>query len=87
MRLFNRTPKRDPKSYDPRRPHPFIDATDAGTAGLAAGSLGASSAFGGGGMASAANVASTSRVMRTAGCAVPGCGKAAAEDIHAPEDE
>jgi hypothetical protein len=39
------------------------------------------------GFSGVANLAVTDRVMRTSGCAVPGCGKAAAEDIHAPADE
>ncbi|HEY3384757.1 MAG TPA: hypothetical protein VGK32_23595 [Vicinamibacterales bacterium] len=82
MRLFRRTRKLDPKAYDPRRPHPYIDATDAGTAGIAASSLGMQS-----GVSGVANMAVTDRVVHTFGCAVPGCGKAAAEDIHAPAEE
>jgi hypothetical protein len=82
MHLFRRTRKLDPKAYDAHRPHPYIDATDAGTAGLATANAGMQSGFSG-----VANLAVTDRVMRTSGCAVPGCGKAAAEDIHAPADE
>jgi hypothetical protein len=82
VHLFRRTRKLDPKTYDPHRPHPYIDATDAGTAGIAASTLGMQS-----GVAGVANLAVTDRVVRTFGCAVPGCGKAAAEEIHAPEEE
>jgi hypothetical protein len=82
MHLFRTTKKPDPKSYDPHRPHPYIDATDAGTSGLATSSLGNQ-----GGYSGVANLAVTDRFMHTAGCAVPGCGKAAADDIHAPADE
>ncbi len=83
MKLFLRTPKRDPKSYDARRPHPFIDPSNAGIAGMAVSSMGGR----GGGVGTAANLFATSRVVRTSGCVVPGCGKAVAEDIHAPADE
>ena len=83
MKLFHRTPKRDPRSYDARRPHPYIGQNDAGIGGIMVSSTGGRS----GSMTSFANLAATSRIMRTAGCAVPGCGKAAAEDIHAPADE
>jgi hypothetical protein len=82
MRLFRRTKKLDPRAYDALRAHPFIDASDVGTAGLAASTLGMQS-----GVPGVANLAVTDRVARTLGCAVPGCGKAAAENIHAPTDE
>ena len=82
MHLFRRTRKLDPKAHDPHRPHPYIDATEAGTSGLATSSIGLQGGFSG-----VANVVVTDRMMRTAGCAVPGCGKAAADDIHAPADE
>ena len=82
MHLFRRTRKLDPKAYDAHRPHPYIDATDSGTAGLATSIVGNATGFAGG-----ANLAATDSIMRTSGCAVPGCGKAAAEDIHAPADD
>ena len=82
MHLFRRTKRLDPKAYDAHRPHPYIDASHPGTAGLATSLAGNASGFAGG-----ASLAATDRVMRTSGCAVPGCGKAAAEDIHAPAEE
>jgi hypothetical protein len=72
--------KRDPKSFDGRRPHPFIDEGRAGTTGIAVSHLS------GGGFAGVLDVAGTGHLMRTSGCAVPGCGKAEADEIHAPAE-
>ena len=80
MRLVRRLSRRDPKSFDARRPHPFIDESEVGTAGIAA------STFGGRGATGVTSLAATGHVMRTSGCAVPGCGKAPADEIHAPAE-
>lgn len=82
MKLFRRTTKRDPKSFDPRRPHPYIDGSAMGLAGIIRSSIFQV----GNGAAGAVDAASTNRVMASMRCAVPGCGKAAADDIHAPAD-
>ena len=71
--------KRDAKSYDPRQPHPFIPASDVGTAGMAVGSMNVRSA---GAMPTAA-----ADLTRSSHCAVPGCGKGAADEVHAPADK
>lgn len=81
MKLSFWRTKRDPKSFDARRPHPFIAIGDSGTAGIAA------SGVGGRGGTGVGNVAATGAMMRTSGCAVPGCGKVASDEIHAPAEQ
>jgi hypothetical protein len=73
-------PKRDRPTIDPRHPHLFQDARDAG---LAAFSSGSRAGGRGGGVD---QVVMTSAFMRTENCGVPGCGKPRGDDIHAPEE-
>ena len=68
-------------TYNAGRPHPFVAAQDSGLAAIAAGG-GFSRASGG----QVDSVATTHRYQRMDGCAVPGCGKPASADIHAPAD-
>ena len=77
---FARRRTRDAASWSPASPHPFQEARDASLTAFASG--------GGGSRAiqSVAPVAVTGAFARTAGCAVPGCGKASADPIHAPAD-
>jgi hypothetical protein len=75
-------PKRERLSYDPRHPHPFQDARDAGLAAFSSGGTGSRSGLGG----NVQQVAMTSTYQRTAPCGVPGCGKPRGDDIHAPEE-
>jgi len=78
VKVFRGSSRRDPKSFDARRPHPFIEGGEHATAGIAAGYLG------GGGAAGVMDVAGTAHVMRTSGCVVPGCGKPTADEVHIP---
>ncbi len=73
--------KRHVLTYNPRAPHPFQDARDAGLAAWASGGGGRDK---GGGNVD--QVIMTSRFVRTENCGVPGCGKPRGDDIHAPED-
>ena len=73
--------KRDPLSYDPRKPHPYQSVDDAGLGAMSAG--GFSSRTGGSAVTS---IAVTNRYQRTEGCGVPGCGKSRDAAIHAPEE-
>lgn len=82
MKLFARKPKLDPKSFSANLPHPYIAGDDAGIAGVGLNSAGLMGSGGG-----PAGVAVTNAYGHTVGCAVPGCGKAPADDIHAPADE
>jgi hypothetical protein len=81
VKLFRRSPQPDPDSFDARRAHPFIDRGHAATAGIAV------SHFSGSGETGVMDFAGTGHVMRTSGCAVPGCGKPAADEIHGPAEE
>ena len=74
---FRSKPER-PK-YDPRHPHPFLDARDAGLAAFSSGGMGGRS-----GQGSVQQVAMTSAYQRTENCGLSGCGKPRADDIHAP---
>jgi hypothetical protein len=80
VKLFRRSSRRDPTSFDAHRPHPFIDGGSPGTAGMAASHPGGTGATG------AMNLAGTGQVIRTSGCAVPGCGRPADDEIHAPAE-
>ena len=68
--------------YDPRHPHPFQDARDAGLAAFASGGMAVAIRAGG----NVQQVAMTSAFARTEKCGVPGCGKPRGDDIHAPEE-
>ena len=68
-------------TYHAARPHPFQVAQDAGLTAMASGG-GFARASGG----QVASVATTSRYQRMDGCAVPGCGKPASAEIHAPAE-
>jgi hypothetical protein len=70
--------KREEPAPDPHRPHRYRSKTDGGIAALAP--------VGGGVGSQVADLASTGAYTRTLGCAVPGCGKAPDDLIHAPED-
>ena len=74
--------KREPQGYDPRHPHPFQDARDAGLAAFSSGGTGGRSGEGG----NVQQVAMTSAFQRTEMCGVVGCGKPRGDDIHAPEE-
>jgi hypothetical protein len=76
---FRRRERRDAKSWSANAPHPFQEARDGYLAAYAGGG-------GPRGTTPLTAVATTSAFERTAGCAVPGCGKAAADPIHAPAD-
>lgn len=69
-------------TYDAGRPHPFVAARDSGLAAVASGGGFARAS---GGQADA--VATTNRYQRMAGCAVPGCGRPADAEIHAPAED
>jgi hypothetical protein len=75
-------PKRDRPTTDPRHPHPFQDARDAGLAAFSSGGAGSRTSLGD----NVQQVAMTSAYRRTEDCGVPGCGKPRGDDIHAPED-
>ncbi len=81
MQLFHRKPKLDPKAFSANLPHPYIAGGDAGVGAVGTTSVMLSGAGGG-----PAGAAVTNRYQQTVGCAVPGCGKAPADDIHAPAD-
>lgn len=73
---------RTASAFHAGRPHPFLAARDAGLTAMASG----------GGFARASGgqvdaVATTNRYQRMKGCAVPGCGRPASAEIHAPAQE
>lgn len=82
MKFLHRTPKPDPKAFNASLPHPYIAGSDAGLPAVGMSSLGMTGSGGG-----PAGVAVTNRYQQGIGCAVPGCGKAPADDIHAPAEE
>jgi hypothetical protein len=67
------------EDIDPRRPHKYRLETDAGMGALASG--------GGSVGPQVASIGIASRSTRTIGCGVPGCGKPAEDEIHAPAEE
>ncbi|HEX5827438.1 MAG TPA: hypothetical protein VFY23_07960 [Candidatus Limnocylindrales bacterium] len=77
---FRRRDRRDAKSWSANVQHPFQEARDGFLAAYATG--------GGGprGTTPITAVATTSAFERTTGCAVPQCGRAPADPIHAPPD-
>lgn len=73
---------RTASTYHAGRPHPFLAARDSGLAAIASGG-GFLRASGG----QVDSVAATNRYRRMDGCGVPGCGKPASAEIHAPAPE
>jgi hypothetical protein len=68
-------------THNAERPHPFVGARDSGLVAVASGG---GFRTGSGGQVDA--VATTNRYQRLDGCAVPGCGKPARAEIHAPAE-
>jgi hypothetical protein len=73
--------RRDAKSWNAAKPHPFQEGRDAGLAAFASGGN-----LGRGRAGNVDQLAMTSAYLRTEHCAVPGCGKPRGDDIHAPEE-
>lgn len=80
--MRNPLTRRDKLTYDAHSPHPFQEARDAGLAAFSAGGGPAGRGSG----SNVTQIAMTSAFVRTEHCAVPGCGKPRADEVHAPED-